>query len=70
MRTFTRSANQTLALLAVDNIYLSKSGLDLFAAVDRGEVSIADAKESIKARAHAYGSKSVASAVAHQTRMR
>ncbi len=56
MHTFSRTTNQTLALLAVDNIYPSKAGLELFAAVDRGEMSAADAKESVKARARAYGS--------------
>ena len=46
MHTFSRSAKQTLGLLAVDNIHLSSQGLNLFAAVDRGEMTIDDAKSS------------------------
>lgn len=55
MSSFSRTANQTLALLAVDNIYLNKQGLDLLAAVDRGELSTAEAKEAVRSRARAYG---------------
>jgi len=63
MHTFSRTTNQTLALLAVDNIYPSKAGLELFAAVDRGEMSAAEAKESVKARARAYGAASTTTPV-------
>jgi hypothetical protein len=54
MHIFSRSAKQTLGLLAVDNIHLSSQGLNLFAAVDRGEMTTDDAKEAIKKRAYAY----------------
>ena len=55
MQPFSRNAAQAIALLAVDNVCLSKEGLKLFSAVDSGEMTIEDAKEAIKARARAYG---------------
>lgn len=58
MSNFSRSANQTLVLLAVDNIYLNKQGLELFAAVDRGDMSTAEAKHIIRIRSRAYGAAS------------
>lgn len=58
MSSFSPSANQTLALLAVDNIHLNKQGLELFAAVDRGDMSTAEAKDIIKNSARAYGAAS------------
>lgn len=59
MSTLSRNAAQALAILTVDNIRLSKAGMELFTAVDTGEMTIAEAKEAIKTRARAYGSRNI-----------
>jgi polyhydroxyalkanoate synthesis regulator phasin len=50
-------SQDTLALLAVDNIYPSKAGLELFDAVDRGDMTTEEAKEEIIKRARLYAKK-------------
>lgn len=52
------NAVDSLALLAVDNIYPSKEGLALFAAIERGEMTVEEAKEVVKQRARQYGGSS------------
>lgn len=51
----SKTSKDTLALLAVDNIYPSKAGLALFIAVDSGEMTTEEAIEAIKQRAFRYG---------------
>lgn len=63
MSELSRTGRQALAILAVDNIQLSKAGLNLFSAVDRGDMSIEEAKDSVRARARAYGASSSASSL-------
>lgn len=48
-------ADVTLDLLAVDDLYPSKAGLELFEKIDRGEMTIEEAKEQVKIRARKYG---------------
>ena len=55
LRLLSKTSKDTLALLAVDNIYPSKAGLALFVAVDRGEMTRDEVIAAIKKRAIRYG---------------
>jgi hypothetical protein len=50
-----KSFDATLALLAVDNIKMSPEGMALLHRIDRGDMTIEEAKEAIKQRAIRYG---------------
>jgi|GEM_PF-4390331 len=57
-KPLSRAYHDTVAMFAVDNIRFSEQGLELLAAVDRGEISRERAIEMIEARARAYAQAS------------